>query len=230
MKLTLSEILPEAGDARTFRFKSEQAVTWQPGQYLQYTLPHRDADDRGTSRWFTIASAPHEGFIQITTRLIGERASTFKQALALLEPGATIEAGEPEGDFVVDDPTHKMVFIAGGIGITPYRAILTDMQQRKIPINVSLLYGNRTAEFVFQTELDHLAEQNPGLKIRYIVEPETITDDLIAQTAGELKTTRIFTSGPEPMVEAFEQRIAALGVPDEHHKRDYFPGYTWPLQ
>ena len=228
MKLTLADRKEEAGDAISFFFLPDAPLAWQAGQFLHYTLPHQNPDQRGIKRWFTIASAPHEGRVQVTTRFTADKGSTFKRALRDLPIGATIEADGPEGDFIITDPDQTYVFIAGGIGITPYRAILLDLAHRGLPIHVALLYGNRNDEFVFKSELEALAKKYPTLKIRYAVSPAKIDEFSIRNLISDLEHPIFYTSGPEPMVEAVEKMLAEMGVPDEHSKRDYFPGYLWP--
>src|SRR5919204_3225778 len=158
MKLTLKEIRPEASDVTSFLFEPEGELTWEAGQYLRYTLPHPDADDRGVRRYFTVSSAPHERHVRLTTRRSAERGSTFKRALFALEPGATVEAEAPAGPFTIDEPNGRYLLVAGGIGITPFRAILADLARRDRPPPGKLLYANRNDEIVFRGELDRLAE------------------------------------------------------------------------
>lgn len=130
MLLTLVEKIKEAEGVISFVFKPEMPFSWKPGQFLHYTLPHRKSDERGFERFFTIASAPYEQVVYITTRLAKEKGSSFKKALSSLKPGETIEAVGPDGNFVVDDPTEELIFIAGGIGVTPFRAILLDFEHK----------------------------------------------------------------------------------------------------
>ena len=80
----------------------------------------------------------------LTTRSAAERSSSFKRALRQLPVGAAVDVGEPDGDFVVGDPGDEHVLIAGGIGVTPFRAILLDLDHRELPINATLLYANRS--------------------------------------------------------------------------------------
>lgn len=129
MGLTLLEKHPEAGDATSFIFKPETPLVWQAGQFLHYNLLHQNPDERKAERYFTIASAPFEQNIWLTTRHM-EKGSSFKAALFALPIGGNIEANGPEGDFVVNDLAREFIFIAGGIGITPYRSILLDLDQR----------------------------------------------------------------------------------------------------
>ena len=103
MKLTLVAKRPETEDVTSFLFSSDAPLKWQAGQFLHYSLLHPDADDQGIARYFTIASAPFEGHIMLTTRFASQRSSSFKRALRQLHVGAAIEVSEPEGDFVVGD-------------------------------------------------------------------------------------------------------------------------------
>lgn len=212
----------------SYLFRTDGPLTWHPGQFLRYTLPHPNPDTRKTTRYFTIASVSFEGVVMLTTRFAGERGSSFKRALQELPVGAALEASGPSGDFVLDDARAQHVFIAGGIGITPYRAILLDLDHRNQPMNVTLLYANRTPDFVYSREIDALAQKHPRFGVRYAVEPERVTEEAIRAVAPDLQKPIFYVSGPEPMVEAYEGLLAGMSIPDAHIKRDYFPGYDWP--
>lgn len=228
MKLILVEKRSETDDVMSFMFRSDAPLKWQAGQFLHYSLPHPDTDDRGTTRYFTIASAPFEGHVMLTTRFASERSSSFKRALRQLPVGAAVEVGEPDGDFVVDAPGDQHVLIAGGIGVTPFRAILLDLDHRELPINATLLYANRIRDFVYKAEIDRLAGRHPGLAVRYVVSPERVTQSTIRAEAADLAKPTFHVSGPEPFVDALGRMLSELGVPEAHVKRDYFPGYDWP--
>ena len=225
MKLILVAKRPETEDAASFIFRSDAPLTWQSGQFLSYTLPHPDPDDRGITRYFTIASAPFEGHVMLTTRFASGRSSSFKRALRQLPVGAVVEVGEPDGDFVLGDPSCEHVLLAGGIGVTPFRAILLDLDHSELPINATLLYANRTPDFVYKGEIDRLAGRHPGLVVRYLVSPTRITEASIRGVAPDLAKPIFNVSGPEPFVDALERMLAGLGVPEANVRRDYFPGY-----
>ena len=96
MKLSLVTKRPETGDVMSFMFRSDTPLSWQAGQFLHYTLPHPDADERRITRYFTIASAPFEKHVMLTTRFASERSSSFKRALRQLPLGSAVEVGEPD--------------------------------------------------------------------------------------------------------------------------------------
>jgi ferredoxin-NADP reductase len=225
MKLTLMDRVREADDVLSFIFQPDGHLEWTAGQFLHFQLPHSPADDRKTDRYFTVASAAHEGVVRLTTRLSAEQGSTFKKALEALPIGAHVEAGELDGDFVVDDAAGEHVFIAGGIGITPFRAMLLDLEHRRRPLNVILLYSSRGADFIFRSELQALSAAHPELRIHCFVSPQRIDGEAIRRYVPHLERPMFYISGPEPMVEAMGVLLKEMGVPDEHLKQDWFPNY-----
>ena len=227
MQLTLISKKLEARDVTSFIFEPDRPMTWRAGQYLHYVLNHPQPDSRGQERYFSIASAPHEKNIMVTTRL-ADRPSSFKTALQKFEAGAKIEADGLEGDFVVENAAQDFVFLAGGIGITPFRAILLDLDHRRQPIRVQLLYANRIDDFPYKIELETLAAKHRDLRIDYIFSPRRLDEETIRQNVADLAKPIFYISGPEPMVEAFEKLLQKMGVPKAHLKTDYFPGYDWP--
>ncbi|MGH8412142.1 MAG: FAD-dependent oxidoreductase, partial [Pseudomonas sp.] len=209
----------------TFVWESETPLQWQAGQYLYYTLSHDNPDDRGIKRWFTIAAPPFEGNPRITTRFAGEKGSTFKATLHELQVGETIEATEPEGDFIVESTERPIVYIAGGIGITPYRAILLQLDHDGADIQGCLLYANRNDEYPFKDELEAVAERHAGFSISYFADPQHIELEDIQKAASELTNPLYYISGPKPMVEGYKDKLVAAGIPEADIKLDDFPGY-----
>lgn len=174
MILTLTGKKNEVLNVATFYFKPDEKISWKAGQYMRYHLEDPNPDERKVDRYFTIASAPHEGLIQLTTRFVPDDGSTFKKDLRHLNTGDTIKAAGPMGSFVVDEPNLNYVFIAGGIGITPYRAILKDLDFKNLPVNITLFYANRENNIIFKEELEEIAGKHSSLKIKYILEPNRI--------------------------------------------------------
>lgn len=226
MILTLFEKKQETPDTISFKFKADENVIWRAGQYLRYTLPQDNPDDRGENRFFTISAAPHEGFVMITTRFASDKSSTFKTTLRSMPIGGQIQAHGPSGEFIVRNLAKEYVFLAGGIGITPFRSTLKELDFQRKPINITLLYANRSENNIpFKEELEEIASRNPGLKIKYAIDPQRIDADYIQNTIPNIQAPIYYASGPKPMVEAIEKELESLGVPKEHVKQDYFPGY-----
>src|SRR5690349_12906121 len=109
-----------ADHIKTFWFKPEKPVKYTAGQFTEIYLPHDNADNRGQRRWFTVSSSPTDPMVSITTKFATEHGSTFKQTLAALKPGTPLKLADPMGDFVLPkDPSIPLIFVAGGIGVTP---------------------------------------------------------------------------------------------------------------
>lgn len=223
MKLILKEKEHLVDNVWAFRFTPDGEFAWTPGQFMQVELPHEQPDEEGTKRYFTVSSAPYEGIAQITTRVT---ESTFKQALAALPIGGELKLlHEPEGDFVWEDSGKSLVFVAGGIGITPFRSILRQRAHDNQPLDVTLVYGNRTEAIPFKDELGALAERDPRLKVQYVV-GEPLTAAKIAELVPGLNRSLVYVSGPEPMVESLSEQLKQSGLPEAQLKQDFFPNYT----
>jgi ferredoxin-NADP reductase len=223
MKVTLKSKRPEIKGVFTFIFEPEEPVSWQPGQYMHYVLGQQHPDDRGEERWFTIAAAPFEKHIQITTRFDGEKRSTFKQALLDMEPGGQIESDGPKGSFILQPGDIKHVLIAGGIGITPYRSMLAQMNHDNNVADIDLLYANRDEDFVFDEELEAIAAAHPSFRIVKFIDKHIEAADLEKYLSDQ--SAVFYLSGPRPMVESYEGLLKSLNIPEERIKTDYFPGY-----
>lgn len=222
MKLKLINKVKEASDSFSFIFEKPENLSFTPGQFLIYNIKNQNHDDRGEERYFTISSAPFENEIRLTTRFF-ENSSSFKKDLLNLNLGTEIEFKGPEGDFFFDSRFENHLFISGGIGITPFRSILLDLQYRELEPNIKLYYANKNAEVVFQDELEELSNRN--FLIEYFIGENKLTTEKIFEDYKVINNCAIYLSGPEPMVEYFSKELLKLGIPEESIKRDYFPGY-----
>ncbi|MCL4417691.1 MAG: FAD-dependent oxidoreductase [Actinobacteria bacterium] len=227
MILTLFNKVVRTSDTTSFYFKPQIPVKWEAGQYMHFTLPHENPDSRGISRFFTISSAPFEKDIMITTRFASEVSSSFKKVLLKMEIGQNISASMPQGELVVKDFAKSYIFIAGGIGITPFRSILLDLDFKKQlrKMKIFLFYSNRNNDIVFKEELDNLVLKNQDLKIIYIISPQTCDIELIKKTAPDFPGKIYFISGPINMVKSMEDILNKAGIESDKIKKDYFPGY-----
>ncbi|OQA11512.1 MAG: dihydroorotate dehydrogenase electron transfer subunit [bacterium ADurb.Bin363] len=136
MKFRIEEKRKEVDDIYSFIFQPQEPVTWQAGQYALYRVSHDNPDNRGETRIFTISSPPFQKRIMLTTNYSFEESSSFKKALFARKAGDVVEAIKIDGKFTVNKEYQKLVFIAGGIGITPFHSILLDLEEKKDDILV----------------------------------------------------------------------------------------------
>ena len=233
--LTLVEKNKLATGVLEFVFASDRPFSFRPGQYLEWTLGHRFADNRGNRRYFTIASSPTENTVRMGVKFY-EPASTFKRALGMMKLNETISASHLAGDFVLPkDPKKKLVFIAGGIGVTPFRSMAQYLIDKKETRSAVLLYSNKTAaEVAYKDVFDSAAAV--GLKTIYALSNEpapvpgmyngSIDGALIAHEVPDYQERTFYISGSHGMVDAFKKTLHDMGVPRWRVKSDYFPGFA----
>ncbi len=222
--LTLIGIKELATGTYEFIFKPDFSFDFKPGQYLEWTLSHASPDSRGNRRYFTIASSPTENELRLGVKFY-EPKSSFKNALAKLKIGDTISVSHLAGDFTLPkNNKKKLAFIAGGIGVTPFRSQVKYLIDTGDIRSVTLLYANKSASDVAYKELFDGAEEKIGMKSFYHsgkVEAHTIVEEI-----PDYKERTFYISGPRGMVESYKKTLLDLGVSRFNIKTDYFPGFV----
>ncbi len=235
-KLTLLKKNKLADGTYEFVFLPDLLFDFHPGQYLEWTIPQRFSDDRGNRRYFTIASSPTESEVRLGVKFY-EPKSTFKIALDAMKPNDSIAVSQLAGDFVLPkDKNKKLVFIAGGIGVTPFRSMVQYLIDTKDRRPVTLLYSNKVASEVAYKDTFDRAEREIGMKTVYALTAEKnpipgmyngkLDATLIAKEIPDYKERTFYISGPHGMVEAFKTTLYQMGVPRLHIITDYFPGFA----
>jgi ferredoxin-NADP reductase len=222
-KLTLREKNHLTDNVWSFVFEAHPQIHWTAGQFIRVELAHPNPDQEGTKRWFTVSAAPFEGRPQITTRVSD---TTFKHALVALPIGGEVELiEEPDGDFVWEESDKPRVFVAAGIGITPFRSILAERKHARQSLDVTLVYGNRTEMIPFKDEFDADAASDPEFRVHYVT-GGLLTLAKLEELVPDYRKSLVYVSGPEPLVEALGDQMRAAGMPEEQLKQDFFPNYT----
>lgn len=220
----------EAGNIKTFYFMPDAPIDYIAGQYTELYLPHPDPDERGLRRWFTFSSSPTDKLISITTKQMAD-GSSFKQALFTLEPGTRVKLAEPMGDFVLPrDTTRPLVFVAGGIGITPFHSMFRWLADSDEQRNITFIYGvTNEEEIIFED-----AWQKLGVNAQIVVERPSsawggqrgrIAVDTVLKLTKLTDDTLVYASGPEPLIQSLESGLEKAGLRSEQLVLDFFPGY-----
>jgi len=211
-----------------FQFSAGQAV------YLTLTDPP-DSDEGGRLRVFSLASAPHESELTIATR---RSDTSFKRALMALPAAGRVTIEGPCGNLSPHEPSDRpAVFIAGGIGITPFLSLISDATHRGLPHHMFLFYSNRTVEeTAFLAELTTLQSENPrftlvstitgaDVPVHWQGERGAITEDMLQRYLGGLAAPVYYLAGPSAMVAAMHALLAKSGTPRRDLRSEVFPGY-----
>jgi ferredoxin-NADP reductase len=233
--LSLAGIEKMANGVYDFVFTADYAFPFRPGQYLEWTLGHRYPDNRGNRRYFTIASSPTEPNVRLGVKFY-DSSSTFKRALAAMKVGGTISASHLAGSFVLPrNKEKKLVFIAGGIGVTPFCSMFRYLLDAREARNIVMLYGNKTLADVAYKDVFDRAQKELGIKTVYALSDEKnpvpgmvsgfIDAKLIAQEVPDYRERTFYISGPHAMVDAFKKTLVNMGVSRFKIKSDFFPGF-----
>lgn len=215
-----------------FRLHKPEGFTFRAGQAVYVTLPgQKETDSKGGIRTFSVASAPQEPDLVIATRMTD---TAFKRCLAGLPVGSPVSIEGPYGDLTLDGDTRPAVFLAGGIGITPFRSMILDAAARGFPRALTLFYSNRSAEdAAFLPELGQIAQQDPRFRLVATMtdtpdwqgEQGFITRDMIERHVGDISGPVFYLAGPWAMVAAMESLLREAGVSAENIRAEAFGGY-----
>jgi ferredoxin-NADP reductase/Na+-translocating ferredoxin:NAD+ oxidoreductase RnfD subunit len=225
-------------DLWDFIFVPNQKLSYAPGQYMEWTLAHPDPDSRGNRRFFTLASSPTENGLRLGVRFPPE-PSSFKEAMLGMNGDTLITAAQLAGDFTLPrNRKRKIVLIAGGIGITPYRSMIKYLLDKNERCPITLFYAARTAADLVYRDVFEQARQKLGIKTVYTLTdtnnlPPTwqgkvgrISAAMIKSEVPDYSHALFYLSGPNGMVEDFERILFNMGINPRYIKKDYFPGFA----
>lgn len=223
--MTLIERREIAKNIIELTFAPDKQFSFAPGQYLEWTLLHASPDARGVRRFFTIASSPTEKEIKLGVKLSAP-SSSFKKELSDLKSGERVFAGQLAGDFTLPrDKNRKLAFIAGGIGITPYRSMIKYLIDKKERRDIFLLYAIKKEEEIAYRYLFIEAESKIGLKAEYVLS-KLIDSSLMQDKLPDWRERIFYVSGPDAMVRTHKIMLRKMGVARKNILTDYFPGYA----
>lgn len=221
-ELSFLESRKEAEGVYSFLFEKDRDLTWKAGQYGLFSIAHKSI--KNGTRPLSISSAPAENVVQFTTR-VTDQPSEFKKALLELQPGMKIKMGGPIGAFSLND-TNPSLLITGGIGITPFRAMLKQIEAegKRDGKAIQLLYIDSQQSYLFKDELDEIAKKT-ATSITYLHERDDLHQEIAKFIASYKDSGTFFVAGSKSLVEATSTYIQNQQIPKRNIKKDVFFGY-----
>jgi ferredoxin-NADP reductase len=220
-----------------FLFDKPDGFTFKAGQFIELSLnqPHA-TDARGKTRRFSLASAPTENLLMVTTRV---RDSALKRALKTSPLGTEVEIEGPSGQLTLHkDSASPAVFIAGGIGISPFRSMLLDAIASRLPHRFFLFYSNRRPEDApFLDELQAIERSHWSFTLiatmtqaersrhRWSGETSVLDQEMIERFLRNVNSPTYYVAGPPRMVLGLHTILGRLGTKSERIRSEVFQGY-----
>jgi glycine betaine catabolism B len=228
---SVKEIIPRTADTCSFRFSRPEGFDFKPGQYIMVTVR---IGGKELVHPFSISSSPTDrDFIEFTKKLT---QSDYSNCLRGAKSGDWVRIDGPYGTFTCECEFEKILFLAGGIGITPFFSIIKYCTDTHMSTSIVLFYGARNeVEIAFRKELDTLQQNNAKLRIIYVLNEASptwkgkvgfVTPDLIRQEVPDFRDRLFYACGPPVMVAAMQKLIAALGLPETQLKLESLVGHT----
>jgi len=234
---TLTKREEIAEGTMAFHFVKPADFQFRAGQSIDLTLlnpPETDAE--GNSRAFSIASAPFDNDLMIATRM---RDTALKRVLRKASPGLQVKIDGPGGSFVLHRKSEKpAVFLAGGIGITPFLSIIRQAGNDQSPHHMYLFYSNRRPEdAAFLDLLSEATKRNPNFHLiatmtemdkshrEWKGETGSINKDMLTKHLPSLQGSIYYLAGPPAMIAAMRSMLIEAGVDEDDIRTEEFFGY-----
>jgi ferredoxin-NADP reductase len=220
-----------------FQFEKPPGFDFKPGQSADLTLLNpSETDSEANVRTFSIASAPFEDQLMFATRM---RDTAFKRSLKKMPLGTAVKMDAAIGSFTLHKNSAKpAVFLAGGIGITPFSSIVRQADHDHAPHKLYLFYSNRRPEDApFLEVLQNLEKTNPKFsfvatmtdtprsKKTWNGETARINREMLSKYLNDLQGPIYYIAGPPAMVSGMREMLVASDVDEDDIRTDEFAGY-----
>lgn len=230
LEARISEVIQRTYNVKSVRLKIDSVIDFKAGQFLSVTLLNNPA----LKRYLSISSSPTEGaYLEFTKRIT---ASDFSKALDELKPEDNVRIQYPMGKFILGEPREKLVFLSGGIGITPLRSMAKFVVDKNLGTDIVLVYANRSIkDIVFKEDFDAMQKAYQKLRVIHVLcEPDPsfkclpglINAQLIKSEIKDYLERKFYLCGPPPMVEAMRKMLAEeLSLAKDNIITENFQGY-----
>ncbi len=234
MQIKLKNKVEIAKNTLLLEFDLEgQKISFKAGQNAAWILPNLKAEQPGANlHTFSIASAPEQtDIIQFAARI---SPSPFKQSLTTMPLGEEIVLGQIKGDLILPPLGTPIVWLAGGIGITPFVSMLRSIKIKRLDYQITLIYSNRDKQSTaFLAELQQLAKDLPNFKliltmtdeVNWPGEKQIINAELIKKYVTDNNQPLYYVVGAPAMNQSIYDSLISLNIPTERIKTEDFTGY-----
>lgn len=220
----------ETPTTHTVRIAKPPGFDFRPVQFVGLEISTAEGSQEYP---MSLASSPTRDYLEFGARL---SSSPWKNAFAALRPGDEVEVDGPYGHFVLDE-TRPAVFIAGGIGITPLKGMLQYATDKRLPLDLRLVYSNRSPdEIAYRQELEALVQANPSARVVHTLTRADgasgwngltgrVDSAMIQRVAAGLPDPGYYVCGRPEMVEDVVHLLRGLGVARGRILYEQFWGY-----
>ena len=220
-----------------FYFAKPEGFEFEAGQFVNCTLlSPGDTDPEGNTRTLSLASAPHERNLMVAMRL---RTTAFKRTLNSLPLNTELLLQGPYGSLTLSrEGTRTAVFLAGGIGITPFRSLIWNATESLSRRRILLFYSVRVPEeAAFLDELREMEQYNIRYKLICTVsQPEKarmpwrgetgrISIEMLSKWIPDLRAPIYYVAGPSAMVSGIRKMLISSGISEDDIRAEEFAGY-----
>ena len=196
-----------------------QPVSFTPGQFAMIFLEAKDGWHRHP---FTIASAPTENVLRFAIKELGDDTSGLGN---FVQPGMPAVIGGPFGRFSHEKAAGRQIWIAGGIGVTPFLSWLRALDDQPTHGPVDFFYTSASADKPYATEIGELAARHKMVQVHFIDssrEGHLTAGRVMAAVSGSPHAVSVFLCGPASMVRSLQAGLHHAGVPTRQIHREYF--------
>ncbi len=220
-------------DVKSIRFAVPDDLEFKPGQFFLLTIKIKGEEVR---KHFSMSNSPTEkGYIEVTKRITG---SEFSHAMDVLKEGDWARIKLPFGAFTFEAGQEKIAFLSGGIGITPIRSMCKFATDKKLPLDIVLIFGNKTEnDIIFHEDFLKIEAENKNLRVVYMLDNPLdekswkgrtglMNSQVIKEEITDYMERVFYMCGPPAMVTYLRNMLSdELHIANEKIRFENFSGY-----